>query len=121
MLVAWRRASRSRSRQVPKQSRAPSSAIRVGLVPLTMNAFLRRGACRRLSSTSRSPLAIAREIALRQSAATAFTDWHASQLSERLQDKCKAQTRTDKALLQAAQVFTLQHADMQSCVVGEIV
>ena len=86
-----------------------------------MNAILRRGACRRLSSTSRSPLAIAREIALRQSAATAFTDWHASQLSERLLDKCKAQTGTDKALLQAAQVFTLQHADMQSCVVGEIV
>ena len=52
---------------------------------------------------------------LRQSAAAAFTDWHASDLSQRLVLKCKEKTEADLALIRAARAFTLQHADFQRC------
>lgn len=57
---------------------------------------------------------------LRQSAAEAFTDWHASDLSRRLVLKCKEKTEADLALLRAARAFKLQHADFQRCRVDEM-
>jgi hypothetical protein len=58
---------------------------------------------------------------LRRSAASAFTDWHASDLGSRLLLKCKEPTTNNKLLLRAADLFTLQHADVQQCRIGEVI
>jgi len=65
-------------------------------------------AARRLSTSSAA------------AAATAFTDWHASDLSARLKGKCFEPTITNAALLQTAAAFTLQHAELHTCCVGQI-
>ena len=57
---------------------------------------------------------------LKKSAAAAFTGWHASELSAALEKKCADNTGSDRALLAVASCFTLQHADVQRCQVGEV-
>ena len=52
--------------------------------------------------------------------ATAFTDWHASDLSARLLGKCSETTVTNAALLRTATAFTLQHAELHTCRVGQV-
>ena len=54
-------------------------------------------------------------------AATAFTEWHASDLSARLKGKCSEPTTTNAALLRTADAFTLQHAELHTCHVGQVI
>ena len=54
-------------------------------------------------------------------AATAFTEWHASDLSARLKGKCSEPTTANAALLRTAAVFTLQHAELHTCHVGQVI
>lgn len=57
----------------------------------------------------------------RLDASAAFTAWHAADLAERLEKKCADGTERDQQLLRSASAFTLKHADLQRCVVDEVV
>ena len=75
--------------------------------------FSRLARQRRFSSSA--------EAHLKRSAVAAFTDWHASDLTCRLLQKCAKNTNADRALLRTARFFTLHFADVQHCTVGDIV
>jgi hypothetical protein len=53
-------------------------------------------------------------------AATAFTEWHARDLAARLKGKCSEPTTANAALLRTAAAFTLQHAQLHTCQVGQV-
>ena len=72
-------------------------------------------------ATRRFSTGAATDAGLKQAAAAAaFTEWHASDLSARLKGKCSEPTTTNAALLRTADAFTLQHAELHTCQVGQI-
>ena len=72
-------------------------------------------------ATHRFSTGAATDAGLKQAAAAAaFTEWHASDLSARLKGKCSEPTTTNAALLRTADAFTLQHAELHTCQVGQI-